>query len=98
MKDKVTLTLTYDEALVVRHSLESYGDKWRLCIRELSAIVSTDDASTEMKERCVIEIHELDKLRMSAQRLWLKVSNEMYASTPAPEHIQSAFQDPDNND
>lgn len=94
----VTLILTYEEALVVRHSLESYGDKWRLCVRELSAIVSDNDASTEIKERCAKEIFELDKLRTSAQRLWLKVSNEMYGSTPAPEHIQSAFQDPDDNE
>ncbi len=98
MKNSVTLTLTYEEALVVRHSLESYCDKWREHIIELSIISSNDDTSTEIKERCVKEIFELDKLRTSAQRLWLKVSNEMYASTPAPEHIQSAFQDPDDND
>lgn len=98
MKDFVTLTLTYKEALIIRHSLESYGDKWRYAIRELSAISDFKDVSTEIKKRCAIEICELNKLRICTQRLWLKVSDEMYGSTPAPTHILSAFQDPKEND
>lgn len=98
MKDNVTLILTYQESLIIRHSLDSYAEKWKSHIRELRAIIDCEDASTEIRERCATEILELDKIRIFTQRLWLKVSNEMYGSTPAPEHISSAFQDPDDHD
>lgn len=95
---RISLKITYQEYLIIRHSLESYADKWGDRTRELLAIRDWNDTPTNMKERCTIEIHEINKIQLATQKLWLNVTNQMHEQTIVPEHIQEAFQDPEQND
>lgn len=91
MKDKITLTLTYQECLIIRHCLDEYADKWVGNIRELLRIANCECASAEVKEECAKKIREIDPIRISTQRLWKKVSDEMYGISYVPEHCLSTF-------
>lgn len=74
--EEITLKVTYQEYLIIRHSLERYADRWVADIRELSAILASEDASTEIKERCKAEMLEVDKIRIATQRTWDKVTKQ----------------------
>lgn len=95
---QISLKVTYQEYLIIRHSLESYADKWGDRTRELLAIRDCEDTSVDMKERCTIEIYEVHKIQLATQKLWLNVTNQMHEQTKVPNHIQESFQDPEQND
>lgn len=98
MKDEITLTLTYQESLLIRHALESYAGKWIADIRSLNPIVNCEYATTEMKEKAKKEIENLHVIRISTRRLWSKVSDAMYGPSRLSEHVVLSFQDPESND
>ena len=95
---QISLKVTYQEYLIIRHSLESYADEWCARTRELLAIRDWNDTPTNMKERCTIEIHEIHKIQLATQKLWLNVTNQMHEQTRVAEDIQDSFQDPEQND
>lgn len=98
MNDIITLTLTYQESLIIRHALESYADKWCADIRSLVPIVDCEYATADMKELAKEQLKQLDIIRIETQRLWSKVSHAMYSASSVPEHIVSSFQNPESND
>lgn len=95
---QISLKVTYQEYLIIRHSLESYADKWGDRTRELLAIRDWNDTPTNMKERCTLEIHEIHKIQLATQKLWLNVTNQMHQHTKVPDHMQESFQDIEQND
>lgn len=96
--EPISLKVTYQEYLIIRHSLSSYAEKWGNQTRELLAIRDCEDTSISTKERCTLEIHEIHKIQLATQKLWLNVTNQMHEQTKVPEHIQQSFQDPEQND
>lgn len=95
---QISLKVTYQEYLIIRHSLSAYADEWGNRTRELLAIRDCEGTPYNMKERCTIEIHEIHKIQLATQKLWLNVTNQMHEQTKVPEHIQQSFQDPEQND
>lgn len=95
---KIALKVTYQEYLIIRHSLEEYAEKWIAHIRDLQIIRDDKDTCPEIKERCIQELKNLDAIRIGTQRLWLNISNQATEEYKNPEQICSPFKNTQEND
>lgn len=84
--EKRTLKVTYQEFLIIRHSLEEYADKWMAHMRDLRKIRDDVNTCPEIKERCIRELKNLDAIRIGTQKLWLNISNQANEAFKASEN------------
>lgn len=83
--ERKTLKVTYQEYLIIRHSLELYADKWIADMRDLRIIRDDVNTCPEIKERCIRELKNLDVIRISTQKLWANISNQANEAYKIPE-------------
>lgn len=84
--ERKALKVTYQEYLIIRHSLELYADKWIAHMRDLREIRDDVNTCPEIKERCIRELKNLDVIRISTQKLWVNISNQANETFKAPEN------------